>query len=481
MRSNQSISRAQNLSSERPLRQFVTSKDKSAGRNSKGHITIFHRGGGAKWSQRTIDLKRNTSSVGVVERIEYDPNRTSRIAVVRWVKGTAVDHPKKVNSLQKNFTPPPRSYPPSPSKVSFHSLQFTECAQNLSSERPLRQFIIGKDKSAGRNSKGHITIFHRGGGAKWSQRTIDLKRNTSSVGVVERIKYDPNRTSRIAVVRWVKGTAVDRPKKVNSLQKNFTPPPRSYPPSPSKVSFHSLQFTECAQNLSSERPLRQFVTGKDKSAGRNSKCHITIFHRGGGARWSQRTIDLKRNTSSVGVVERIEYDPNRTSRITVVRWVKGTAVDRPKKVNSLQKNFTPPPRSYPPSPSKVSFHSLQFTECAQNLSSERPLRQFVTGKDKSAGRNSKGHITIFHRGGGAKWSQRTIDLKCNTSSVGVVERIEYDPNHTSRIAVVRWVKGTAVDRLKKVNSLQKNFTPPPRSYPPSPSKVSFHSLQFTEC
>ncbi|CAH1451314.1 unnamed protein product [Lactuca virosa] len=127
MRSKHSISRAQNVSSERPLRQFVTGKDKSAGRNSKGRITIFHRGGGAKRLQRTIDLKRNTSSVGVVERIEYDPNRTSRIAVVRWVEGAAVDRPKKVNSLQKNFIPPPRSYPPSPSKVSFHSLQFPEC------------------------------------------------------------------------------------------------------------------------------------------------------------------------------------------------------------------------------------------------------------------------------------------------------------------------------------------------------------------
>nr|KAJ0207537.1 hypothetical protein LSAT_V11C500239090 [Lactuca sativa] len=48
----------QNVNSERPLRQFVT------GRNSKGRITIFHRGGRVKWSQRTIDLKRNTSSVG---------------------------------------------------------------------------------------------------------------------------------------------------------------------------------------------------------------------------------------------------------------------------------------------------------------------------------------------------------------------------------------------------------------------------------
>ncbi|CAH1426095.1 unnamed protein product [Lactuca virosa] len=117
-RSKHSISRAQSVSSERPLRQFVSGKDKSAGRNSKGRITIFHRGGGAKRSQRTIDLKRNTSSVGVVERIEYDPNRTSRIAVVRWVEGAAIDCPRKVNTLAKiNFTPPPKILPSITMKV----------------------------------------------------------------------------------------------------------------------------------------------------------------------------------------------------------------------------------------------------------------------------------------------------------------------------------------------------------------------------
>lgn len=88
----------------------------------------------------------------------------------------------------------------------------------MSSERPLRQFLSGKSKSAGRNSAGRITTFHRGGGAKRSQRTIDLKRNTSSIGVVERIEYDPNRTSRIAVVRWEEGEHIDRHNKVNSVE-----------------------------------------------------------------------------------------------------------------------------------------------------------------------------------------------------------------------------------------------------------------------
>jgi len=69
---------------ESGLRHLTLSTGKSAGRNSSGRITVFHRGGGSKRLQRKIDLKRSTSSIGIVERIEYDPNRSSRIALVRW-------------------------------------------------------------------------------------------------------------------------------------------------------------------------------------------------------------------------------------------------------------------------------------------------------------------------------------------------------------------------------------------------------------
>ncbi|KAK7394154.1 hypothetical protein VNO78_14674 [Psophocarpus tetragonolobus] len=73
-------------------------------------------------------------------------------------------------------------------------------------KRALRQFTFGSGKTAGRNSSGRITSFHRGGGAKRLQRTLDLKRNTaSSLGVVERIEYDPNRSSNIALIRWLHG------------------------------------------------------------------------------------------------------------------------------------------------------------------------------------------------------------------------------------------------------------------------------------
>ncbi|GKC03424.1 ribosomal protein L2 [Tanacetum coccineum] len=118
-------------------------------------------------------------------------------------------------------------------------LKYAESAtQTVSKERPLKQFIAGKSKSAGRNSKGRITIFHRGGGAKRSQRTIDLKRNTSSVGIVERIEYDPNRTSRIAVVRWEEKGDVDRKNNFGFAERTLPPRMLTSPTMPMKGQFN---------------------------------------------------------------------------------------------------------------------------------------------------------------------------------------------------------------------------------------------------
>ena len=88
----------------RALRQFTLSTGKPAGRNSSGRITVFHRGGGSKRLQRRIDLKRSTSSMGIVERIEYDPNRSSRIAPVRWIEGVLLGHQRKCKT-QEEFAP----------------------------------------------------------------------------------------------------------------------------------------------------------------------------------------------------------------------------------------------------------------------------------------------------------------------------------------------------------------------------------------
>jgi large subunit ribosomal protein L2 len=76
------------ITHSKPERSLVTGLRKRAGRNSRGKITIRHRGGGHKRRYRQIDFKRDKFDVpGTVKSIEYDPNRSSRIALVYYADG----------------------------------------------------------------------------------------------------------------------------------------------------------------------------------------------------------------------------------------------------------------------------------------------------------------------------------------------------------------------------------------------------------
>jgi large subunit ribosomal protein L2 len=71
-----------------PLRALVDKKSKTGGRNNKGRITTRHKGGGHKQRYRIIDFKRDKDGVvGTVERLEYDPNRTANIALIKYEDG----------------------------------------------------------------------------------------------------------------------------------------------------------------------------------------------------------------------------------------------------------------------------------------------------------------------------------------------------------------------------------------------------------
>ena len=65
-----------------PEKSLITTKKKNAGRNSYGKITVRHHGGGNKQKYRIIDFKRNVDENAKVIGIEYDPNRTSYIALL---------------------------------------------------------------------------------------------------------------------------------------------------------------------------------------------------------------------------------------------------------------------------------------------------------------------------------------------------------------------------------------------------------------
>ena len=71
-----------------PVKTLTEGLSKSGGRNNRGRITTFHRGGGHKRTYRMIDFKRvKFDAVGTVERLEYDPNRTAWIALVKYEDG----------------------------------------------------------------------------------------------------------------------------------------------------------------------------------------------------------------------------------------------------------------------------------------------------------------------------------------------------------------------------------------------------------
>jgi large subunit ribosomal protein L2 len=87
-RRNMSVSTFEEITKKDPERSLLAPLRKSGGRNNRGRLTTRHRGGGHKRAYRIIDFKRNKHGVPAkVAAIEYDPNRTARIALLHYVDG----------------------------------------------------------------------------------------------------------------------------------------------------------------------------------------------------------------------------------------------------------------------------------------------------------------------------------------------------------------------------------------------------------
>ncbi|MCZ6460516.1 MAG: 50S ribosomal protein L2 [Gammaproteobacteria bacterium] len=71
-----------------PYKPLLVKKTRTGGRNNAGRITSRHRGGGHKQHYRLVDFRRNKDGVpAVVERLEYDPNRTANLALLKYADG----------------------------------------------------------------------------------------------------------------------------------------------------------------------------------------------------------------------------------------------------------------------------------------------------------------------------------------------------------------------------------------------------------
>ena len=76
------------ITKDPPERSLIYAQKKTAGRNSLGRVTVRHRGGGAKRQIRIVDFKRDKTGIPAkVSAIEYDPNRTARLALLVYADG----------------------------------------------------------------------------------------------------------------------------------------------------------------------------------------------------------------------------------------------------------------------------------------------------------------------------------------------------------------------------------------------------------
>lgn len=87
-RRNMSVSTFEEITRSKPERSLLAPLRKKSGRNNRGVVTMRHRGGGHKRRYRIIDFRRDKTGVaGKIESIEYDPNRSARIALVVYSDG----------------------------------------------------------------------------------------------------------------------------------------------------------------------------------------------------------------------------------------------------------------------------------------------------------------------------------------------------------------------------------------------------------
>lgn len=94
------VNKSDKITKKKPEKSLTVNLNKNSGRNNQGKITVRHRGGGAKKKYRIVDFKRRKDDVvAEVIAIEYDPNRSANIALVKYMDGEKryILCPKKLN------------------------------------------------------------------------------------------------------------------------------------------------------------------------------------------------------------------------------------------------------------------------------------------------------------------------------------------------------------------------------------------------
>lgn len=164
------------VTAERPLKALTEGKKRSGGRNNRGHQTIWFRGGGHKRRLRVIDFKRDKHGVpGKVATIEYDPNRSARIALVQYADG------------DKRYILAPEGL-----KVGMEVVSGEKAEINVGNALPLRTIPLGTiiHNIELRRGKGGQMVRSAGAGAQLMAREGAYAQVKLPSGEVRRIHVD---------------------------------------------------------------------------------------------------------------------------------------------------------------------------------------------------------------------------------------------------------------------------------------------------
>lgn len=198
-----SISTFEGITKEKPEKSLVAPLPKSGGRNSHGHITSRHRGGGHKRLYRIIDFKRDKIGIEAkVVAIEYDPNRSARIALLHYADG------------EKRYIVAPEGL-----KVGEKLVSDPDAEIKVGNAMPLRNIPVGtfvynvelqpkKGGQLARSAGAYVQIIAKEGELAQLRLPSGEIRNvqqdcTATIGVVSNIDHENISLGKAGRSRWL--------------------------------------------------------------------------------------------------------------------------------------------------------------------------------------------------------------------------------------------------------------------------------------
>ena len=156
----QTVSDFKEITTDKPEKSLLAKKSRTGGRNNYGRKTSRHRGGGHKQQYRVIDFKRNKDGVpATVASIEYDPNRTCRIALLHYHDGEKryILAPKDVNVGDKLHVGPGRRDPSRQRAAdALHPRRHRGAQRRVQGRRRRQDGPLGRCQRAARGQGGRL-------------------------------------------------------------------------------------------------------------------------------------------------------------------------------------------------------------------------------------------------------------------------------------------------------------------------------------